>query len=51
MKNVTITLPEDLARQARIEAARQDKACRDSSPICWPIGSGVRTDWPKSRDS
>ena len=26
MKNVTITLPEDLARRARIEAAKQDKS-------------------------
>jgi hypothetical protein len=24
MKNVTITLPDDLARRARIEAAKQD---------------------------
>ncbi len=26
MKNVTITLPDDLARRARIEAAKQDKS-------------------------
>jgi hypothetical protein len=26
MKNVTITLPEDLARRARVEAAKQDKS-------------------------
>jgi hypothetical protein len=26
MKNVTITLPEDLARKARVEAAKQDKS-------------------------
>jgi hypothetical protein len=26
MKNVTITLPEELARQARVEAAKQDKS-------------------------
>jgi hypothetical protein len=26
MKNVTITLPDDVARRARIEAARQDKS-------------------------
>ena len=26
MKNVTITLPDDLARRARVEAARQDKS-------------------------
>ena len=26
MKNVTITLPDDLARRVRVEAARQDKS-------------------------
>jgi hypothetical protein len=26
MKNVTITLPDDLAHRARVEAARQDKS-------------------------
>src|SRR6185295_55487 len=26
MKNVTITLPDDLARRARVEAAKQDKS-------------------------
>jgi hypothetical protein len=26
MKNVTITLPDDLARKARVEAAKQDKS-------------------------
>ena len=26
MRNVTITLPEELARRARIEAAKQDKS-------------------------
>jgi hypothetical protein len=26
MKNVTITLPEDLARRARVEAAKEDKS-------------------------
>jgi hypothetical protein len=26
MKNVTITLPDDVARRARVEAARQDKS-------------------------